>query len=385
MKSITYVKNSHQLQQAKEYGVDEVILEHQELARFGMLDDENFCNLATFAKELKLKVALEWDILMTDDQFAAKEQVMLKLAPFVDAIRVQDAGAMQSVFTKTQLPMQLILENGNHNLKGVENWIELLDQGKRVEKVVLSIELARDILKEYCHKLDVPVEFLGLGRIPLFYTPRNLLSPLVKTESIRQTQFLEAIGESEESPHKGFPIVENRHGTFMFHIRHFFLLDYLEDLKEIGVSSLRIDLRFDEDFTHLPSVMEVLNNHDLAKQFKENYPHEVIRGFYHVNRSDVLFKKLKNYRIQRKDDSFVGEVVDVEKEGHMAVLIKGDIHIQVDDDLKFVTPEGKEYSCKIHYLLDTAGNELSNAGKNKLILMNRFKGVWSKSIVYKIL
>ena len=390
MRNITYIKNKHQMQQAKEYGIDEIILEHFELARFGSLSDEKFCELATLAKELDLKVLMEWDVLMTDNQFKAKEKKMLQLSSFVDSIRVQDAGAMQSVFTHTKIPMQLILENGNHNLKGVQNWIELFnDKDKRVERVVLSIELARDTLKEYCEKLAIPIEFLVLGRIPLFYTPRSLLTPLVKNEPLAQTSFIEAIGESEESPHKGFPIIENRHGTFMFHIRHFFLLDYLSDLCEIGVNSLRIDLRFDEDFDYLDSVMEVMSNNDLAKSFKKTYPHDVIRGFYHVNRSDVLFKKLKNHRIQRKDDSggaeFVGEVVDVEKDGHMAIMIKANANLRVDDKLKFITPEGKEYFCNVHYLQNSAGEKLAIAKKDQLVLMNRYKGVWTKSIVYKVI
>lgn len=379
------------MQQAKEYGLDEIILEHQELARFGTLNDETFCELANLAHNLGLKVLMEWDVLMTENEFTAKENKMLQLVPQVDAIRVQDAGAMQSVFTKTKISMQLILESGNHNLRGVQSWIELFNKkDKRVDKVILSIELARDTLKEYCEKLGIAVEFLVLGRIPLFYTPRNLLTPLVKNEPIAQTQFIEAVGESEESPHKGFPIVENRHGTFMFHIRHFFLLDYLNDLREIGVNSLRIDLRFDEDFNYLDSVMEVMSNNDLAKSFKKTYPHDVIRGFYHVNRSDVLFKKLKNHRIQRKDDSssgieFVGEVVDVEKDGHMAIMIKGNANLSIDDKLKFITPEGKELFCQIHYLQNSAGEDLNEASKDQLALMNRFKGVWTKSIVYKVM
>lgn len=385
MKTVTYIKNAHQLQQAKEYGIDEIILEHRQLARFGDLDDETFISLSKLAKELQIKVTLEWDVLMTEVQFLKKETLMLKLSKFVDAIRVQDAGAMESVYTKTQLPMQLILENGNHNLNGVQHWIGLFNsQLKRVEKVVLSIELARDTLKSYCDQLDVPVEILGLGRILLFYTPRNLLSPLTKNEPISQIQYLEAIGESEESPHKGFPIIENRHGTFMFHIRNFFLLDYLEDLKEIGVSSLRFDLRFDQDFDHINSVVDVFKDSSKAKDFKQQYGHDVIRGFYHVNKSDVLFKKLKNNRIQRKDDSFVGEVVDVEKEGHMAILIKGNICIAVGDNLKFITPEGKEYFCQIHLLTNTSAENLNSASKDHLVLMNRFKGVWTKSSVYKL-
>lgn len=382
MKTITYIENLHQLQQAKEYGFSEVVLGHIELSRFGKLDTNAFKELSKVAKELGLKVLLEWDVLMTENQFKTKAIIATDLKDFVDSYRVQDAGAMNYIFENTSLPMQLILENGNHNLKGVQNWISLFEG--RVEKVVISIEMARESLKHFCENLSVPVELLVLGRILLFYTPRNLLSNLIKDEKhqLVSNDFIEAVGESEESPHKGFPIIENRHGTFMFHIRNFFLLDYLEDLKSIGISFARVDLRFDNDFDQVANVMNVFNQSYSAIDFKKEYGHDVIRGFYHVNKSDVLFKKLKNHRIQRKDNSYVGDVVDVEKSSHMAIMVRSDVDLKVGDELKFITPEGKEFTCNIHFLNNTKGEPLENVSNGQLVLMNQFKGIWTKSSVY---
>ena len=51
-----------------------------------------------------------------------------------------------------------------------------------------------------------------------------------RAKSMTSGEFLEATGESEESPHKGFPLIENSHGTFMFHIKRLFLLEHLEHL-----------------------------------------------------------------------------------------------------------------------------------------------------------
>jgi putative protease len=383
MNVVTYIQDMHQLSLAREYGVKEILLGHRELNRFGKLTTKEFLHLAKTAKELGLKTVIEWDILMTEGQFAVKGQMLLELIKDIDSVRVQDPGAMQFVYENTNKPMQLILENGNHNLCGVMNWVSYF--AERIEKVVLSIELARDTLKEYCEKLSIPVEFQGLGRILLFYTPRNLLSPLVDLDEDTKkvsNEFIEAVGESEESPHKGFPVIENAHGTFMFHIRHFYLLDFIGDLKEIGLQYLRIDLRFDNNFDQLPQIMDIIQENADGKEFKKVYDHDVIRGFYHVNKSDVLFKKLKNYRIQRKDESYVGEVVDVAKSHHMAIIVKGNAPFKIGDELKFITPEGKELQCKVHFLKNSSGKDLKQAAPGQLVLMNQFKGVWTKSSVY---
>src|SRR5690606_12776528 len=144
-----------------------------------------------------------------------------------------------------------IAENGNHNLRALEGWIELASG--RMERIVLSIELSKTAISEYVTKLKVPCELLGFGRILLFYTPRPLLSALVP-ERVSQNEELAALGESEESPHKGFPIVENQHGTFMFHIKEFCLVEFAKELKEMGLSYFRIDQRWESPSQILPLV-----------------------------------------------------------------------------------------------------------------------------------
>src|SRR5690606_28287579 len=139
-----------------------------------------------------------------------------------DALRVQDPGALEWSLKNTNKPLQFIAETGNHNFEALKGWVEYC--GDRLERIALSIELSRPVLEEFVKKLKVPCELLVFGRILLFYSPRSLLSPL-SPEKIAVNEELAALGESEESPHKGFPIVENRHGTFMFHIKEFCLLE----------------------------------------------------------------------------------------------------------------------------------------------------------------
>lgn len=377
---ITYVENMRELGLAKEAGLREVIIAQKDLSRFGSLDAAQASALAKEAKSMGIKSVLEWDALMTEPELerAKRSLEQLELEHF-DSIRVQDPGALEYALNSTDKMIQLIMETGNHNLEALSSWRDYV--GSRLERMVLSIELTIDKLKEYKEALGVAVEFLVLGRILLFYTPRNLLSALLpEDDELRTKPQLSALGESEESPHKGFPVVENQHGTFMFHIKHQFLLEHLDELSFID--ALRVDLRFGAGLELLSKIQEVVSKTISGKEFKALYPFDVIKGFYKVNKSDVLFKKLKNRRIQRQDENYVGEVLEIAKGKHQVIRLKGRVEIQKGMRLKFVTPEGKELSAPIVELKDSALNDIESAGPESLVLMNYLGGVWVRSQVY---
>ena len=363
----------------------EVILEHKELSRFGKMDSKSLNHLIDKLIEKKLKVSLEWDVLMSETEFEEKCTFLNSLnLKKIDYIRVQDPGAIEFIKVNTTNDIVLILETGNHNLLGIQTWINYLEG--RVKRVSLSVELDKKTLKEYSKELPVPIEFLGLGQILIFYTPRNLLSALLPEEDERKKkrilsdEFLIASGESEESPHKGFPLIENKHGTFMFHIKRLFLLDTFKELEEAGIDFLRLDTRFDKE-SYTKELKAIFENKD-GSIFKSIYPYDVIKGYFNINKTDVLFKKLKNYRLQRKDNSYIGEVLETNKAEYMAILIKKN-SVKLGDELRFITPEGKELTCSVHSLKNSVGIDIKEAVVDDLFLMNYFGSVWPKSQVYK--
>jgi putative protease len=372
MKLTTYARSLHDLNLCREHGVTDVILEPKSCARFGVLTSEEFITLSKRARELGLRVLLEWDILMVESTFAQVSSGIQELLGSVDTIRVQDPGALEWCLKNTTLPLQFIAENGNHNLKGLQGWIDLAEG--RMERIILSIELSQHVIEEYVQKLTVPCELLGLGRILLFYTPRQLLSPLV-SESFASNEGLSAVGESEESPHKGFPIVENRHGTFMFHIKEFCLLEYRESLAGFGLGYFRIDLRW----AGIGLIAEI--NRPI-EEFKDLYPQDLMRGFYLVNKTDVLFPKLKNHRLQKREGNYLGEVMDAEKGEHLAILVKNARGMKIGDRLRILHPKGEEFSIEVRLLRNLALEPIDHIDEGKICLIPYINGVWVKSQVF---
>jgi U32 family peptidase len=378
VKLLTYAQTLHDLNVIKENGIEEVILGHRDFARFGKLDDEAFSQTAARARELGLKIIFEWDILMTEKIFAARALDLIKHLESFDILRVQDPGALEWSLEHTNKALQFIAENGNHNLKALQGWGDYA--GARLQRIVLSMELSKAMIEEYISALSVPCELLGLGRILLFYTPRSLLSPL-STEKLVQNQELAAVGESEESPHRGFPIVENRHGTFMFHIKEFCLMDFALELKAMGLHTMRIDLRW-ESLSYLPEVVRLTESAATVITFKENYPQDLMRGFYLVNKTDVLFPKLKNHRLQKREGDYIGEVIEAEKGSHLAIVIKNPRGLKKTDRLKIVHPKGSVFEVDIYSLRDVALEEVQIVSVQKLAIIQYVGGVWAKSQVF---
>lgn len=380
MKLTTFAQNLNDLNLIKDQGLDEVILGHQDFSRFGKLKNEEFLAFSKRARELELKVIFEWDILMTENTFIKLSQDILIYVDSFDSLRVQDPGALEWGFKNTKKPLQFIAENGNHNLPGLEGWIDHVEG--RMERIALSIELPKNKIEEYARTLKVPCELLGLGRILLFYTPRLLLTPLSE-DKFSFHEEISAVGESEESPHKGFPILENRHGTFMFHIKDFCLVDYAQELKSLGLSYFRVDLRF-SDFSQLKLVKALIAefNEETFAEFKDKYPQDLMRGFYLVNKTDVLFPKLKNHRLQNRDGDYLGEVIEAEKGSHLAIFVKNTKGLSKTDNLKIVHPKGEIFEAKIYSLRNLALEEVDFIEPQKTALIQFLGGVWVKSHVF---
>ncbi|MDD0853160.1 U32 family peptidase [Halobacteriovorax sp. GB3] len=391
MKLISYLQKEEDLIRAKEAGLEEVIIGTDVFSRFGSLTIDKANDLAKKCLALKIRPVFEWDVLMVQTKF---EIIVPKLNE-VDfnsfkAIRVQDPGAFGYILEHyPNLPIQLNLETGNHNLIGIQRWIDSAKE--RVERIILSIEFPKAKLEEYITKLKVSVEFLGLGRILLFYTPRSLLGPLVfdhddsEVVSVHNRP-IEVYGSSEESPHSGFPIIENRHGTFMFNIKDHCLLENFLELQQMNLAYCRIDLRFVEQNTNLLKDIQTLNDSfdsELAKSIKEKYPAKVIRGYYQVNKSDALFSKLKNKRTLRNDENYLGDILEVNKKKHLGLLIRNESRqLKVGDQIEIRTPDGKVKNTVIHELKNSKHESLEEASNGQVVFFSHVSGVSVKSSVY---
>lgn len=375
MNLITYITSISDIDNLFKRRVDSAILTHKELSRFSTIDTDSFNQLTAHAKKLGLKVFLDWDVLATENQFESKTKVFRDLEN-IDEVRVQDPGYLEYLLENTSFPIQLILETGNHNSVGIKAWISYV--GERLSRVILSSELSSEKLAILKKEITCPIEILGWGRILLFYTPRKLVSIDDRFEYVNE--YIELSGESQESPHKGFPIIENKHGTFMFHIKELFIFDRENELKQAQVDHLRVDLKH-RSLSDFLVLQDCLEKQSSRLDFKKRYAPDSIRGYFVINKSNVLFKKLKNSKIQRKDDGFVGEVIDASKDKYTAIMVGDQKQLKIGSKIKFMNPDGKSKVITVNALKNTKGEDITQGAG--LVLTDYIGGIWVKSQVYQ--
>lgn len=383
MKIVTYLHHINELERLDSSVVNEVILSSKELSRLSLFSKDEIVRAAHELNRKKIHAVLEWDILSTEEEFQSAKSFFTSLPlELFSSVRLQDPGVIH--FVKKHYPwlkVQLVLETANHNLISCLTWKNYL--GDQLQRVVLSLELSREHLKTFVEKLAISCEVMALGPILLFYSPRKLLSARRPDEKLVDDK-LKAWATSEESPHSGFFVEENKFGTFMLNTKDHCLLEHWDELKSFGVDYVRVDLRLAQEKNiseyglHLEDKGEAW-----VKKAKELYGRAVIKGFYNVNKSDVLFPKLKNSRIQRRDQNYVGEILHVEKEKFLVAIIKSsDNVLKSGMKLKLITPEGKIKYLDLHQLQKVDRTQIDEAKKDDLILLSFLSGVTTKTQLY---
>ncbi|MEQ8757015.1 MAG: U32 family peptidase [Coleofasciculus sp. G1-WW12-02] len=306
--------------------LQEVLLEPILLARQGQLSKAKVHDLARQAWENELRPVLVWDLLMPERvmRIICNHLKDWELSHF-GAIRVCDPGAAYWLKTHfPEIPIQLIVETGNHNLEALQGWCEIFSES--LERLVLSIELPEEKLIEYCQTLPVPCELLGVGLILLFYSPRSLLvNPLLESQHTEGTEeidslyrfnpdsplYLEATAAFADNPNRHFPTLETAHGTFMFLDKDQFILDRLDGLCEAGLHTVRLDVRHlsqeDNVAVDIDKICrQILEN---PAKLRENWFRETRAPFFKANRTTALFPRMKSKLSEYRNDTCLAEVL----------------------------------------------------------------------------
>ena len=371
----TFISDASQIPLVQSSSIREVILEHQELSRFGQLDTHHIKVLLQELLDANLFPVLQWDILLGNDDFQHSIKVLEQL-PLSDfsAIRIRDLGAAEWLQGNyPQIPIHLIVETGNHNLIALKRWEEYW--GPQLQRLVLSSELPGNTLKQYCSQLSLPCEILGVGRIVLLYTPRKLLTSLDFKPS---SKFVECVATDDQTFPRHFPSIENAHGTFLFHDRDLFLLDLLEDLSDSELHMLRLDFRFISDFSWLKILSS--GNKDAIMELMRQWPAKTTHGFYRANRTDRPIERLKNKHLRGHDENLVAHVAEAVKGEYLALISRKPF--SCNDQLLFITPEGREIEANIFFIRDAKGESTHSADRPGLWLVPHYKYVTSQSLVY---
>lgn len=392
MNFASFVENIHEIKTLKETGFTELILAPSSLSRYGKAQDSELQTIIDEAKENDLQVFLELDRILVGselDLFLQHWQ-SLNLKNF-DAVRVLDPGLLEYFCSETNIDIHFNSEMGNHNLSALKHWQNYSKE--QIKRIILCPELEAEKIKTYSKELNCQLEIYGLGKILLFYTPRHLLSPYFenhedpKEKYVFNKDYIEILGNSEESPHKAFPLVETKCGSFMFSPKDLCILDYWQDILECSLASLRFDLRDNINEELLSVLKDFLNQPEKKnlKTLKEIWPKTLIRGFFKANKSDVLFGNLKNIANLKKEDNYLGDVIETKSGLHLVIELKSQKAVlSIGKTLSFLAPDKKAKEVQVKHMKNLAGESIEEASFGQFVMLPHYSGVSSNTRVYLV-
>ena len=349
----------------------EVLLQPTLLARQGQLSEQQTRSLVSRATKYGLHPVLVWDILMPEQTMKniCQQLSLWELSKF-PTVRVCDPGA--AWWLKTHHPniaLQLTVETGNHNLEALRGWCEIFSDS--LERLILSIELPEKKLIEYCQKLPVACEILGVGQILLFYSPRSLLSPHLLDSDSEKKLPLQTTVSSEDSNNRRFSTLETAHGTFMFSDKDQFILDKLEGLEQSGLHTVCLDLRHFGQNGDVAVDIDKICTHILTDpvSLRKNWGNPTQSTFFKGNRTTSMFSRMKSKHklVKYRQDVGLAEVVAGESGNY--VVFQSLRPFAITQIEKIIIPTGEEIEIPEEIVFRNLNGEIVESFDREQILI----------------
>lgn len=350
----TFVKSADDIERIANLNlVRDVLIEPVQYARLGSLEWSAVLDLAALAKARSLSPVLVWDILMTQAEFRSVASG-LQPADFENfaAVRVADLGAAHWVISNTDRNIELICEAGSHNIDALCVWCAIFQE--RLVRLVVSHEIPENDLAELCRKVPCWIEILGAGRIEMFYSPRPLLS---KNFELGADGKKEVTVSSPDSHNRPFPVVETAHGTMMYLHRDRFILDRWKKFIDMGVASLRVDLRHLSAPGHaaegIASIVHALENSEVPA-----WPHATSAPFRQANNTLRSSARIRERLDRVRSSACVAQVIASESERYTVFQVVRAAEIR--SGLQVIIPTGEELVLPTTNFRDSRNNPVSS-------------------------
>ncbi len=200
-----------------------------------------------FAHKRGKKVYVTVNIIPHNEDFDGLEEYLKTLEELeIDAVIVSDPGVLSVV--KEVIPnmeVHLSTQANNTNYKSARFWYK---QG--VKRIVVARELSFKEIKEIRNNIsdDMEIEAFIHGAMCISYSGRCLISNYMtgrdanRGECAHPCRWQYALVE-EKRPGEYYPVYEDEKGTFFFNSKDLCMIEYIPQIIESGIKSLKIEGR----------------------------------------------------------------------------------------------------------------------------------------------
>ncbi|HOX60666.1 MAG TPA: U32 family peptidase C-terminal domain-containing protein [Candidatus Magasanikbacteria bacterium] len=323
-----------------------------------------------------------------------------------DALIISDPGVLlMAQKYAPKVPIHLSTQANATNWQAVKFW-----QKQGVQRVILGREVSLMEIKEIHEKVPkMELEYFVHGAMCMSYSGRCMLSAWLTGRSANlgdcaqpcrwkyKVNNISAEVEEENRPGMKIPIEEDEHGSYIFNSKDLCLIEYLRELIDAGVTSLKIEGRA-KSVAYLAMVVKAYSSALMLvkkrgvkmsefKKIKKNYLDKIMNrgyttGFLFGRNSAEQETKMSHAKSQVE---FVGEVVQCEKI-HRKYRVWVKVHNTLRSGAKvwIIQSAGKDARTMLDKIYDQAGRELESAhgGTGELVYFESGKNFSIFSIIF---
>ena len=245
--------NFEKLKTAVHFGADAVYFAGKNFglrAFAGNFTDEEIVQAMDFLHKNGKKGFVTVNIVANDSDFEGLEDYLKVLEKAkVDGLIVNDIGVIKFIADRSKLPIHVSTQANVNNSYAVQAYVDM-----GATRIVLARELSLDQIKQMHQTLGDKVELESFvhGAMCIAYSGRCLLSNYLSgrdsnrgacVQSCRWKYFIRAQGKDDE-----MEIQEDDRGTYILNSKDLCMIDYLKEMEDAGICSLKIEGRMKSDY-----------------------------------------------------------------------------------------------------------------------------------------
>jgi putative protease len=253
-------------------------------------DDNELSDAIAYASASHVKVYLAVNTLMSDRELTEALKIVghachLGVAAFI----VQDVGLAQLI--KKNFP-NAVLHASTQMTASTLNDVNMLEK-LGFARVVMARELSRKQLREIANNTNVGLEVFVHGALCASYSGQCLMSSFIGGRSANRGKCAQPCR---------LPYKSNTTNGVLLSLKDLCLIDYINELADMGVVSLKIEGRMKgEDYVRsvVSAYRSVLDGNPITKKEKEKVLGIFDRGgytdgYFSGNKTKMYMKNLKN-------------------------------------------------------------------------------------------
>jgi len=345
------------------YGADAVYIggrEYSLRANATNFSIEQIKEACSFAHSIGKKVYLTLNIVFHNEEIEGVDSYIKQVVEAgIDAFIVSDPFIISHIKEKYDVEVHLSTQACTTNLDSV---LFFKEQG--AERVVLARELSKEEIKQIIDKTKVDIEVFIHGAMCTFYSGRCVLSNYLTNRDSNR-------GGCSQVCRFAFDI-DNEDKKFTMATKDLNMSNYISDLIDIGVASLKVEGRMRSLYylaTVIGTYRKLIDAHYegcLTKEFLESQV-KILNRVANRETSTHYFLKEADFtdqyytgRQELSNQDYLGLITSYDRENKILTLVERN-YFEKDWEVELFTPKGEVISFKIDEVYDEDLNPIGIA------------------------